>query len=215
MRDERYLRAFCCFHIEEIAELMAPELIETVVAAVHDSAVQRCFDTAPGDQLTRKLYTDMKTTLISEMLTKVDRMTMAHGLEARVPFLDHHLVEWAFSVPSECKIHDGQGKYLVKKAMGPYLPHDILYRPKQGFNVPMKLWMRAELQDFVRSSLGDRRFVERGLYRPEAVEKLVDSHFSGKIDASNKIFALLMLELWFQRFVDHRGACYAKPTLAA
>lgn len=215
VRDERYLRAFCCFHIEEIAELMAPELIETVVAAVHDSAVQRCFDTAPGDQLTRKLYTDMKTTLISEMLTKVDRMTMAHGLEARVPFLDHHLVEWAFSVPSECKIHDGQGKYLVKKAMGPYLPHDILYRPKQGFNVPMKLWMRAELQDFVRSSLGDRRFVERGLYRPEAVEKLVDSHFSGKIDASNKIFALLMLELWFQRFVDHRGACYAKPTLAA
>lgn len=215
-RDERYLRSFSCFQSNELTELLEPELVPSVVGALRDSVVQRCFDEAPGeDQLDRKLYTDMKTTLVSEMLTKVDRMTMAHGLEARVPFLDHHLVEWAFTVPSGHKLHDGQGKYLVKKAMEPYLPHDILYRPKQGFNVPMKLWMRAELQDFVRSSLDSRRFVERGLYQRGAVADLLDSHFSGRVDASNKIFALLMLELWFQRFIDNRRDCFVEPDLVA
>ena len=138
------------------------------------------------------------------MLTKVDRMTMAHGLEARVPFLDHHLVSWAFTVPPRWKLCGSEGKYLVKKAMEPHLPRAILYRPKQGFNVPLKLWMRAELREFVRDSLASSRFAARGLYRREGVEALLDGHFSGRVDASNKIYALLMLELWHQRFVDAR-----------
>ncbi|MBV8890347.1 MAG: asparagine synthase (glutamine-hydrolyzing) [Alphaproteobacteria bacterium] len=208
-RDERYLRSFTCFQREELAELLQPELASAAVETVQNSVVQRCFEGAPGeDQLDRKLYTDIKTTLVSEMLTKVDRMTMAHGLEARVPFLDHHLVEWAFTVPSGYKLREREGKYLVKKAMERHLPHEILYRPKQGFNVPMKLWMRAELQDFVRGNLNSRRFAERGLYRPEAVAGLLDDHFTGRVDASNKIFALLMLELWFQKFVDQRRDCH-------
>src|SRR6267143_258848 len=178
-RDERYLRSFACFHREGLAELLEPEFVAPVLEALRNNVVQRCLEAAPGDdQLERKLYTDIKTTLVSEMLTKVDRMTMAHGLEARVPFLDHHLVEWAFTVPSRHKLREREGKLLVKKAMEAHLPTEILYRPKQGFNVPLKLWMRTELKEFVRDSLTATRFVERGLYRPQAVAALLDDHFS-------------------------------------
>jgi asparagine synthase (glutamine-hydrolysing) len=205
-RDERYLRSFACFHREDLSELLQPDLAAPVCEALQDNVVQRWLEAAPGsDQLDRKLYADIKTTLVSEMLTKVDRMTMAHGLEARVPFLDHHLVEWAFTVPSYFKLRDGEGKLLVKKAMERHLPPAILYRPKQGFNVPMKLWMRSELKDFVRDTFAGKRFRERGLYNPQCVAALLDSHFSNRVDASNKIFALLMLELWYQKFADQRG----------
>jgi asparagine synthase (glutamine-hydrolysing) len=204
-RDERYQRSFACFQAEDLSELLHPELAATAIEAIHGNAVQRCFDEVVADeQLARKLYTDIKTTLVSEMLTKVDRMTMAHGLEARVPFLDHHLVEWAFTVPGHLKMCNGEGKFLVKKAMEARLPAEILYRRKQGFNVPMKLWMRTELKEFVCDSLSARKFVERGLYRRDAVAGVLDQHFSGRADASNKIFALLMLELWHQKFIDER-----------
>jgi asparagine synthase (glutamine-hydrolysing) len=205
-RDERYLRSFACFKREDLVALLQPEAAAPILDGLDNNIVQRCVDTAPaGDQLDRKLYTDIKTTLVSEMLTKVDRMTMAHGLEARVPFLDHHLVSWAFTVPSRHKLRGGEGKYLVKKALEPHLPRSILYRPKQGFNVPMKLWMRSELRDFVRDNLTSAQLMERGLYRRAAVTALVDGHMSGQVDASNKLFALLMLELWYQRYFDRRS----------
>ncbi len=214
-RDGRYLRSFACFHREDLAELLEPDFARPILDALDDNVVQRCLDDAPGtDQLQRKLYTDIKTTLVSEMLTKVDRMTMAHGLEARVPFLDHHLVEWAFRVPSRHKLRGVEGKYLVKKAMEAHLPKPILYRPKQGFNVPMKLWMRAQLKDFVRDSFASAQFSGRGLYRAQRVTALLDDHFSGRVDASNKIFALLMLELWYQKFVDRRDCLAPMPTPA-
>jgi asparagine synthase (glutamine-hydrolysing) len=205
-RDERYLRSFSCFQREDLAALLRPEATAPILDGLDNNIVQRCLDAAPGgSQLERKLYTDIKTTLVSEMMTKVDRMTMAHGLEARVPFLDHHLVSWAFTVPSRHKLRGGEGKYLVKKALEPHLPRSILYRPKQGFNVPMKLWIRNELRDFVGDNLTSARFMKRGFYRREAVPALVDGHLSGQVDASNKLFALLMLELWYQRFFDRRS----------
>jgi asparagine synthase (glutamine-hydrolysing) len=200
-----------CFGDADIADLLEPGLAVSVAEAWADNAVQTSLDEAPGsEQLARKLYADMKTTLVSEMLTKVDRMTMAHGLEARVPFLDHHLVEWAFTVPGPHKLRDTEGKLLVKKAMERYLPRDILYRRKQGFNVPMKLWMRRELRDYVRDNLADTHLRRRGIFRTETVGRLLDNHFSGRTDASNKIYSLLMLELWHQHFVDRRSD-HARP----
>lgn len=204
--DQRYLQSFACFQREDLAELLAPDAAPSVLDGLEHNVVQRCLDTAPGeDQLDRKLYTDIRTTLVSEMLTKVDRMTMAHGLEARVPLLDHRLVSWAFTVPSRHKLCGSEGKYLMKKAMEAHLPRSILYRPKQGFNVPMKLWMRNELSAFVFDILASSRLMERGLYRRAAVRGLIDTHLSGRVDASNKIFALLMLELWYRRFSDQRA----------
>jgi asparagine synthase (glutamine-hydrolysing) len=94
---------------------------------------------------------------------------------------------------------------LIKKAMERHLPAEILYRPKQGFNVPLKIWMRHDLKEFTRDFLAPSHVRRRGLFRPEAVTTLLDEHFSEACDASNKIFVLLMLELWHQRFVDNRA----------
>jgi asparagine synthase (glutamine-hydrolysing) len=203
--EERYVRSFACFQREDLAELLLPDAAETIAEASGATVLRRRLDeTAGHEQLSRKLYADIKTTLVSEMLTKVDRMTMAHGLEARVPFLDHRLVEWAFTVPAAHKLHHGDGKRLVKKAFADRLPKDILYRPKQGFNVPLGLWMRNELHDFVRDTLTSQSLMERGLFHRGAVRDLLNQHTSGGTDSSNKIFALVMLELWFQKFADSR-----------
>lgn len=216
-RDQRYLNAFITFHDSELHELLEPGLAAEVIEAWQDNAVQRSLEQAPGgEQLASKLYADIKTTLVSEMLTKADRMTMANGLEGRVPFLDHRLVEWAFTVPARHKIQGTNGKALVKTAMERHLPRDILYRRKQGFNVPLKIWMRGELRDFVRDLLTPARLRRRGIFRPEAVEAILLQHESGTIDASNKIFAMLMLELWHETFLDRRNSfvAAAEPALS-
>jgi asparagine synthase (glutamine-hydrolysing) len=206
-RDERYLQSFVAFQDHDLEQILEPHLWRSVQQTWHENQVQHYLDEAPtGEQLAQKLYADVKTTLVSEMLTKVDRMTMAHGLEARVPFLDHHLVQWSFTVPGVHKLSNGSGKRLLKKAMVRDLPQAILHRPKQGFNVPMKLWMRSELREFVRDNLTASHIRRRGHFSPQAVEVVINDHFSGKRDASNKIFAMLMLELWYQSFVDQRAS---------
>jgi asparagine synthase (glutamine-hydrolysing) len=208
-RDESYVRSFCCYQAEELDGLLTSEAAERIRRTWADNITQRYYDRfATADQLRRKLYTDLKSTLVSEMLTKVDRMTMASGLEARVPFLDHHLVEWAFQIPSAHKMRGREGKLVVKKAMEQYLPSDLLYRPKHGFNVPMSVWMRGELREFVRDSLAEETVRRRGLFRPDRVTRLVGEHLDGRTEASNKILVLLMIELWFERFVDRRAELY-------
>jgi asparagine synthase (glutamine-hydrolysing) len=203
--DDRYVRTFCCYQDEDLARLLTPEWSRAVRAGWANNVAQRYFDRhRTADQLSRKLYTDIRTTLVSEMLTKVDRMTMAHGLEARVPFLDHRVVEWAFRLPAELKLRGGEGKVVVKRALEPYLPRETLYRPKQGFNVPMRLWMRGQLREFVRDALTEQRIRDRGLFRYDEVRRILADHEGGTVDASNKIFVLLATELWFQRFVDGR-----------
>lgn len=203
--DEGYVESFCVYQTHDLHDLLTPETFEAVSLAWETNVAQEYYDRYPRvDQLRRKLYTDLKSTLVSEMLTKVDRMTMAFGLEARVPLLDYHLIEWAFEVPGELKIQAAEGKLLVKKAMEKYLPHELLYRPKHGFNVPLKLWMRAQLRDYTRDILTERTIRSRGLFRPEAVERILRQHEEGTADASNKIFTLLVTELWFRWFIDGR-----------
>ncbi|MCL4296057.1 MAG: asparagine synthase (glutamine-hydrolyzing) [Anaerolineae bacterium] len=207
--DERYVQSFICYQNHELEGLLLPETWRPINKAWSHNITQRYYDQfQDGDQLARKLYTDIKTTLVSEMLTKVDRMTMAFGLEARVPFLDHHVVEWAFRVPGEYKIQGTEGKYLVKKTMERYLPPELLYRPKHGFNVPMKVWMRDQLREFIHDTLTEQAIKARELFEVNAVKRLVQEHSQGTQDASNKIFVLLMLELWFQHFVDKRHLLY-------
>jgi asparagine synthase (glutamine-hydrolysing) len=206
-RDERYLQSFVAFQDADLEQVLEPHVWYSVRQIWGKNEVQRYLDEAStSEQLTQKLYADVKTTLVSEMLTKVDRMTMAHGLEARVPFLDHHLVEWSFTVPGVHKLSNGSGKRLIKEAMAGDLPAEVLHRPKQGFNVPMKHWMKSDLREFVRDNLTASHIRRRGHFSPQVVEGIVNDHFSGKRDASNKIFAMLMLELWYQKFVDQRAS---------
>jgi asparagine synthase (glutamine-hydrolysing) len=192
------------FSPPSLSSLLTKDACETINETKQASAIHQYYEHWDNaSSLSRKLYTDLKTTLVSEMLTKVDRMTMAFGLEARVPFLDHHLVEWAFHLPDLYKLHGVNGKYIVKKALENYLPRKILYRRKHGFNVPLRIWIRDQLKEMMQDVLSSRRFNDRGLFRPEVVQQILKNHFVEEKDYSDQIFSLIALELWFQQFVDN------------
>jgi asparagine synthase (glutamine-hydrolysing) len=146
------------------------------------------------DPLSLIQYLDTKTYLVGDILTKVDRASMAHSLEVRVPMLDHKFVEWAASVPSGYKLKGQEGKYILKKALEPYLPNDVLYRPKMGFGVPLAKWFRGPLKDRLRSSVTKGGLVDSGLFDPAYLEQLVNQHQSGRRDHSTVLWALMMFE---------------------
>jgi asparagine synthase (glutamine-hydrolysing) len=146
------------------------------------------------DPMSLVQYLDVKTYLVGDILTKVDRASMAHSLEVRVPLLDHKFVEWAATVPSHYKLRGQEGKYLLKKSLEPYLPSDILYRPKMGFGVPLAKWFRGPLRDRVRTALTEGSLVESGLFNPSYLKQLVDHHQSGMRDHSTVLWSLMMFE---------------------
>ena len=148
---------------------------------------------APCDHhLSRVQYADLKTYLPGDILTKVDRASMAHGLEVRVPMLDHRFVEWAGTVPPELKLHGREGKYVLKRAFEGYLDNDVLYRPKMGFGVPLARWFRGPLADTVRARLQTGALPECGLFRQDELNRLVNEHMSGAYDRTEVIWSLLM-----------------------
>jgi asparagine synthase (glutamine-hydrolysing) len=200
---DRYIDSFACFRDSDLVEFVRPDLWPALQREWSDNITAQHYDAAAGHpQLTQKLYTDMKSALVSEMLTKVDRLTMAAGVEARVPFLDHELVEWAFSLPSDLKVRHGEGKLLVKRALENRLPADILYRPKAGFNLPVGKWLRSGLKQMVGDLLSPAAVARRGYFKPEIVSSMVDRHMKGGDDVGNRLFVLLMLELWHRRVLD-------------
>mgnify|MGYP005842855677 CR=1 FL=1 len=171
---------------------------------------------APRDPLLRAQHLDFHTYLPGDILTKVDRASMAHGLEVRVPVLDHQLIEWAARVPASAKVHGGQGKYLLKRAVEPYLPRDLLYRPKMGFAVPLAGWFRGPLRERVTATLEGEWLLDSGVFEPDAVRRLLDEHLRGARDHSAPIWALLMLA-GFQRNLaegDHARGRDAAPAAA-
>jgi asparagine synthase (glutamine-hydrolysing) len=148
------------------------------------------------------LLTDTMTYLPNDLLVKVDIATMAVSLEARSPFLDHHVIEFAASLPAGQKLRGLTTKYLLKRALRKLLPAENLTRPKMGFGVPIGHWFRGRMQPFLREHLLSERLARRGLLRPEAVRRMVEQHTRGEGDHAHPLWTLLMLELWFQRFID-------------
>ncbi len=139
-------------------------------------------------------YLDLKTYLVGDILTKVDRASMAHSLEVRVPLLDHKLVEWVSGLPSDIKLRGQEGKYVLKKAFEPYLPQRVLYRPKMGFGVPLGEWFRGPLKNRVRESLLEGSLAESGIFNQEYLAKLVNEHQSGLREHSAPLWSLLMFQ---------------------
>ena len=146
------------------------------------------------DPLSLVQYLDIKTYLPGDILTKVDRASMAHALEVREPLLDHPLMEWVSGLPSALKLHQGEGKYLLKKALEPYLPQDILYRQKMGFAVPLASWFRGPLRETVRTSVLGPRLMDCGIFNPTFLAHLVEEHQAGRRDYSAPLWSLLMFE---------------------
>jgi asparagine synthase (glutamine-hydrolysing) len=146
------------------------------------------------DPLSLIQYLDMKTYLAGDILTKVDRASMAHALEVRVPLLDHKFVEWVSGLPVSYKLRGREGKYILKKALEPYLPRDVLYRPKMGFGVPLGKWFRGPLRERVRESLLEGGLARTGLFNQDYLEKLVSEHQSGLREHSAPLWSLLMFQ---------------------
>jgi len=143
-------------------------------------------------------YLDMHTYLVGDINTKVDRASMAHSLEVREPLMDHRLVEWASSLPTSLKIRGQEGKYLLKKAMEPHIPHDVMYRPKMGFAVPIANWFRGPLRERVRDAVLGPRLLDTGIFNQAYLRELVDHHQSGRRDYSAPLWTLLMFEAFLR-----------------
>ena len=146
------------------------------------------------DPLSLIQYLDMKTYLVGDILTKVDRASMAHSLEVRVPLLDHKFIEWVSGLPVNMKLRGQEGKYILKKALEPHLPHDVLYRPKMGFGVPLGKWFRGPLKRRIRESLLEGNLAQSGMFRQNYLEQLVNDHQSGLREYSAPLWALMMFQ---------------------
>ncbi|HNO62784.1 MAG TPA: amidotransferase 1, exosortase A system-associated [Thauera aminoaromatica] len=163
------------------------------------------------DALALIQYLDLKTYLVGDINTKVDRASMAHSLEVREPLMDHKLVEWLATLPSGLKIQGNEGKYLFKKAMEPLLPDDVLYRPKMGFAVPLARWFRGPLKQRVRDAVLGETLAATGIFERSYLEHLVDAHQSGARDYSAPLWTLLM----FEAFVRNTAASAILPVALA
>ena len=169
-----------------------------------EDVMYQYFDKAPAkDPVSQMLYVDTKTYMVADILTKVDRMSMATSLEVRVPLLDHLFVEWATGLPVDWKIRDGKQKYILRKlAERVGVPREVLYRPKQGFAMPLVHWMKHELKELITSVLLDPRTLQRGYFEARGVRQLLDEHFRGRRNHSGRIWRLLMFELWHRNYLE-------------
>ncbi len=168
------------------------------------NVMYRYFEQAPAkDPVSQMLYVDTKTYMAADILTKVDRMSMATSLEVRVPILDHVFVEWATGLPADWKIRHGQQKYILRKlAERVGVPKEVIHRPKQGFALPLVHWIRHELKDLITTVLLDARTLRRGYFQPEGVRQLLDEHFRGRRNHSGRIWRLLIFELWHRNYLE-------------
>jgi asparagine synthase (glutamine-hydrolysing) len=147
-------------------------------------------------------YLDLKTYLVGDINTKVDRASMAHSLEVREPLMDHPLVEWLASLPSSLKVRGHEGKYLLKRTMESYLPREIMYRPKMGFAVPLERWFRGPLRQRLTDAVLGPRLAATGVFNPRYLRQLVDSHASGVRDYSSPLWTLLMFDAFLRNVMQ-------------
>ena len=152
--------------------------------------------------LDRMLALEQRFFLADHNLTYTDKMSMAVGVEVRVPFLDEDLVDFAARIPLCLKQHGSEGKWILKKAMEPYLPHEVIYRPKSGFGAPLRRWMQHDLSELLGDLLSLDSLRRRGLFEPSAVQKLIADNDSGRVDASYTLLSLLCIEIWCRSYID-------------
>jgi asparagine synthase (glutamine-hydrolysing) len=196
----RYLDAQSIVHPDEMGTLFTPEAAARMAPYDPWSASMAHLDAGP-DWMSAVQYGDLQTYLPLDVLTKVDRMTMAHSIEARPPLLDHHLVEFAATVPSHLRLHDGTTKYLFKRAMRGLLPADIIDRPKRGFAVPLARWFRGQLAGFARDILLSDTTRQRQYFNTDYLERLIDRHVQGR-DLDLQLWTTMSFELWCRQFLD-------------
>jgi asparagine synthase (glutamine-hydrolysing) len=155
-----------------------------------------------SDPMDHALYVDARTYMIDDVLTKVDRMSMAVSLEAREPLLDHKLLEFAARVPMSLKLRHGRSKYLLRRVLERRVPRSIIERRKRGFAAPIGEWLRGPLRPMTADLLLDGRLHERGIFESREINRLWQEHTGGRADHRHRLWQLMMLELWFRQFID-------------
>jgi len=201
--DGRYLDSIAFFQADEKDGLYTGDIRHAIDGRYADGAAARRlrrFATLPAHSRMMKL--DFETYLPEDVLTKVDRMSMAHSIESRVPLLDNEVIDFAASVPASLKIHKGRRKHLLKEAVRTLLPDEILNRRKQGFGVPLGVWFRGGLSDLLSDVLTSPRTRQRGYFQPSFVDRLVEEHRSGKRDHTLRLWQLMIFELWHREYLD-------------
>ncbi len=206
----RYLRWVCMFDEPSRVGLYSDAWLDTLASNSTEEAdpvaiLRRAFDAASKrDAVTRATVADLLTYLPGDLLVKVDLASMANSLECRGPFLDHRVVELAVSLPigRKLRLRKGRSKFILKQAFAELIPPAIRSRPKMGFGVPLDRWFRGELKEELRGVLLDPVATSRGLFRPEAIARLIDEHIKMTRDHAYKLWGLLMLELWFRHHLD-------------
>lgn len=179
----------------------SPEFLHSLARPV-DGHILKLFSKA-GDRsnLDRSLYVDVKSYLCDNILTKVDRMSMAVSLEARVPYLDTKVVDLAFQLPSKLKIHNRRTKVLLKEIAAMYVPRNCVYRPKEGFSIPIKNWLGTQFRPIMDEFLSETRIRSQGLFDVGSVEKIKNQHLSGQINHSHLLWCLIVFEAWHDKWL--------------
>jgi asparagine synthase (glutamine-hydrolysing) len=197
---EGYFMSVAALGDSERRALLSQDLIYELGGFHAIEPLERAWRNAPSSEpLARAQYTDLKTWLAGDILVKVDRASMAHGLEIRSPLLDHRIAAWGIGLPSTEKIRRGQTKHVFRKALEPYLPRDLLYRPKQGFSIPLTDWIRGPMRERVEASLLDRTLLESGYVNSRRVHRMLRQHLSGRQDHGRALWLLLMFALFLER----------------
>ena len=185
--------------------LLRPNWMVPSTAEFLQKTFRGCLPPNGADILSQATYFEATAKLTGDMLVKVDRMSMANSLEVRCPLLDHKLAEFAARLPHSWKMKNGRGKDILLQAIGDRLPAELLNRSKMGFGVPLAMWFRTSLRDFLWDHLTSSRFHDRGMVSGTFVKILLQEHASGRRDNSHWLWSLLMLELWFREFEELSG----------
>jgi asparagine synthase (glutamine-hydrolysing) len=208
----RFVNWFPLYNTELKRALLSEDLKESLQDCSTNSVFEELLTrTNATDPLNRMLYVDTKLWLPDLLLARGDKTSMAVSLEARVPLLDHKLVEFAASLPQNMKLKGLARKYLLKKVSSRWLPPEIIHRKKQGFPMPLSLWLRNEARSFVRDVLSPSALRRRGLFNPSFVEKLIQQHENGFADHSSLLWGLMSMELWQRVFMDSRMRAEIEP----
>lgn len=202
--DHRLVSYFLWTAPTQALDLLHPAFRAGLSAeSLYEPMLQTLGDLPPGEpRLNRMLYLECKHFLADHNLNYTDKMGMAAGVEVRVPLLDLDLVDLAGSLPLDMKQRGRVGKWIFKKAMEPFLPHDVIYRPKTGFGVPLRHWLQTILKPLVDDVLSSTSLRSRGVFNPAAVERLRRADLAGRVDATYTIFSMVCLELWCRQYMD-------------
>jgi asparagine synthase (glutamine-hydrolysing) len=213
-RDDRgrYLDSIRFFGSDEKPSLLSQQVREALVQADPEERLARHFERYRRLPWSSQMMRfDAETYLPEDVLAKVDRMSMAHSIESRVPLLDNEVLEFAFSLPAPFKISNGRRKHILKEVAATLLPREILDRPKQGFGVPLNVWFRGRLRELIADTLLSERSLTRPYFDPTFVKRIVAEHLSGKREHALRLWQLIVFERWHREYVDRAGTGTSLP----